>query len=145
MKKLIAFVCAMAFVLSLVGCGNTERMVWDWTQGLSQEDIACVTPWNDDPWLEDNAFEALNHAEILTLVVLLNKLTKDSFTENKNLAGITPTFGIGIMIASETYYINEADSPWGSLEIKYNEKMWWIDNAELLDFVQSVTNKKPTE
>ena len=49
------------------------------------------------------------------------------------------------MIASETYYINEADSPWGSLEIKYNEKMWWIDNAELLDFVQSVTNKKPTE
>ena len=140
MKRVTAFVFTLFFVLSLVECGNKEIMVWDWAQGLSQEDIASAALWR-----VDMASESLNKEETLTLVTLLNKLTKDSFTENKDLAGITPTFGIGITIASETYYINEADGPYGSLEIEYNEKMWWIDNAELYDFVQRVAATDPTE
>ena len=79
MRKLIAFVLAMICVLSLVGCSNKEAMVWEWAQGLNQEGIICATPWS-----EDKIFEALDGAETLDLVMLLNKLTKDSFTENFN-------------------------------------------------------------
>ena len=140
MKKLIALVLALVCALSFVGCSNNETTVWDWAQGLNQEDIVRATPWG-----EDNTFEVLNGAETLDLVMLLNKLSKDSFTENKDLVGGTPTFGIQIDIASETYYINESISQDGALEIKYNEKMWWIDSAELFNFVQRVTDTKLTE
>lgn len=140
MKKLIGLVLTLVCVLSLVGCSNEEATVWGWAQGLNQEDIVRATPW-----CEDNTFEALNGAQTLDLVMLLNKLSKDSFTENKDLVGGTPTFGIQIDIASETYYINESISQDGALEIKYNEKMWWIDNTELFDFVQRVTDTKLTE
>ena len=140
MKKLIALVLALVCVLGLVGCSNNEVKVWDWAQGLNQENITSATPWS-----EGSTFEALNDTEILDLVILLNKLTKDSFTENKKLTGSTPTFGIQIDIASETYYINHSIHPNGALEIKFNEKMWLIDNAELLGFIQIVADSIPTE
>ena len=140
MKKLIALVLVLVCVLGLVGCSNNEVKVWDWAQGLNQEDITSATPWS-----EGSTFEALNDTEILDLVILLNKLTKDSFTENKKLTGGTPTFGIQIVIASETYNINESIHPNGALELKYNEKMWLIDNAELLGFIQKVADSTPTE
>ena len=140
MKKLIALVLALVCVLGLVGCSNNEVKVWDWAQGLNQEDITSATPWS-----EGNTFEALNDTEILDLVILLNKLAKDSFTENKKLTGGTPTFGIQIVIASETYNINDSIHPNGALELKYNEKMWLIDDEELLDFILRVTGSTPTK
>lgn len=138
MKKLIAF--ALVCMLGLVGCSNNEVKVWDWAQGLKQEDIASATPWS-----EGNTFEPLNDTETLELVMLLNKLTKNSFTENKKLTGGTPTFGIQIDIASEIYNINHSIHPDGALEIRFNEKMWLIDNAELLGFIQKVAESTPTE
>ena len=146
MKKLISLVLAALCMLGLLGCSNKETKVWDWAQGLTQESILAATPWRHDE--EHKALDPLNAPETLELVTLLNKLTKDSFTENKHLAGITPTFGIQIKIASETYNINYAPSPYGkygTLEIGYDEKMWWIDNAELSDFVQRVTGTTATE
>ena len=86
MKKCIAFALAMICVLSLVGCSNKEAnkeaTVWGWAQGLNQKDITSATPWS-----QGKTFEALNSAERRELVRLLNKLTKDSFTENENLTG----------------------------------------------------------
>lgn len=146
MKKLISLVLAALCMLGLLGCSNKETKVWDWAQGLTQESILAATPWRHDE--EHKGLDPLNATKTLELVTLLNKLTKDSFTENKHLAGITPTFGIQIKIASETYNINFAPSPYGkygTLEIGYDEKMWWIDNAELSDFVQSVTGTTATE
>ena len=146
MKKLISLVLAALCMLGLLGCSNKESKVWDWAQGLTQESILAATPWRHDE--EHKVLDPLNATETLELVTLLNKLTKDSFTENKHLVGITPTFGIQIKIASETYNINFAPSPYGkygTLEIGYDEKMWWIDNAELSDFVQSVTGTTATE
>ena len=140
MKKCIAFVLATIFVISLIGCSNEETTVWDWAQGLKQEDITCATPW-----CEDKKFEALNGAVTLDLVMLLNKLTKDNFTENKDLTGGTPTFGIEIVIGSETYYINEYNGPNGALEIKHNEKQWIIDDTSLFDFIQGIVANVATE
>ena len=77
--------------------------------------------------------------------MLLNKLTKDSFTENKDLTGGTPTFGIEIVTGSETYYINEYNGPNGALEIKHNEKQWIIDDTSLFDFIQGIVANVATE
>lgn len=140
MKKCIAFVLVMLCVIGLVGCSNKETTVWDWAQGLNQEDITCATPWS-----EDKTFEALNGAETTDLVMLLNKLPKDSFTENKDLTGGTPTFGIEIVIGSETYYMNEYNGPNGALEIKHNEKQWIIDDTALFTFIQRIVANVATE
>lgn len=143
MKKLTAAILALVCVFSLVGCSDNEEKVWDWALRLNPEDITSAIPWQHD--VEYQEFAPLNDAETLELVMLLNELTKDSFTHNKHLQGGTPTYGIKIIIASETYYLNQAIGPHGSLEMSFNEKLWWIDNEELSSFVQRVTDSSPTE
>ena len=136
-KKVITLVLALIFVSGLAGCSEKKPTVYDWVRGLNQEDITSATPWR-----QDEAFEPLNETETLELVSLLNKLTENSFTENKHLRGGTPTFGVEIVSASETFYLNESNGPNGALEMSYGEKLWWIDSVELYDFVQRVTDTK---
>lgn len=143
MKKVIALVLALACVFSLAGCVNNKEKIWEWTQGLKKEDIICATPKRQDG--EFLVLEPLNDAQTLELVALLNNLTKESFTENKKLTGGTPTFSIEIVMDSETYHLNEANGPYGALEISYNEKLWWIDNPELSAFVEAVTGSASAE
>ena len=117
------------------GSSVDEATAWDWAQGLNPKDITSATPWS-----QDKTFEALDGAERRELVRLLNKLTKDSFTENENLTGGTPLFGIEIVIGSATYHINEYNGPNGRLEmVMYNEKQWIIDNDDLFTFIQEIT------
>ena len=145
MKKCIAFALAMICVLSLVGCSNKEAnkeaTVWGWAQGLNQKDITSATSWS-----QGKTFDALNGAEKRELVRLLNKLTKDSFTENENLTGGTPLFGIRIMIGSAIYSISEYNGPNGRLEmVMYNEKQWIIDDTALFAFIQEITGNVTLE
>ena len=138
MKKCITFVLVMICVLGLVGCSNKEAnkeaTVWGWAQGLNPKDITSATPWS-----QNKTFEALNGAERRELVRLLNKLTKDSFTENENLSGGTPLFGIEIVIGSATYNISDYHGPKGRLEIvMYNEEQWIIDNNDLFAFIRGI-------
>ena len=117
------------------GSSVDEATAWDWAQGLDQKDITSATPWS-----QGKTFDALNGAERRELVRLLNKLTKDSFTENEYLTGGTPLFGIRIVIGSATYHINEYNGPNGRLEIvMYNEEQWIIDNNDLFAFIQEIT------
>ena len=145
MKRLTAFVLVVLSVFAFVGCSGNEEKVWQWAQNLTQEDIISAIPRSGVDSDECIEFEPLNDAETLELVTLLNGLTKDSFTENKDLRGITPTFHLEIKIGSETYYINEANAPDGVLEMKYQEKQWWIDDAALTEFVKKVTNTQPVQ
>jgi len=140
MKKLIAFVLSLILALGLAGCAEKEPAIWEWAQALNQADIVSATPWSQDKWNQDGELEPLDDAETLELVTLLNNLTKDSFTHNKHLRGGTSTYGISIVIGSETYHLHQANGPHGALEVSYNEKLWWIDNGELSDFVLRVTN-----
>ena len=121
---------------------SVERaMVWEWAQEIKRADITYATPWS-----ESKTFEALNETETRGLVILLNKLTKDSFTENKELTGGTPSFGVEIVIGSECYYVNEYNGPNGRLElVRYNGKQWIIDNADLFAFIQEITGNVTSE
>ena len=140
MKKLMTFVLMLVCVLGLAGCSGRTATVWNWAKNVKQEDINAVTPWSDG-----NTLEPLDDTETLELITLLNKLTKDSFIENKELSGGTPTFGIQIDIASNTYNINDSIHPNGALEMNYNEKQWLINDEDLLSFIQKVAGVTPTE
>jgi len=149
MKKMIAFTLALLCVFWMAGCTNNQEKVWDWTQGLKEEDILVVMPWNQD--MENEEFRPLSEAEIREMVALLNKLTKNSFTENKKGVGITPTVGLQIEYSSGTCNLNYAPSPdgkYGMLEIGFlgdTGMPCWIDNAELLTFFERVTNHESAE
>ncbi len=127
--------------VGVVRLSVARAMVWDWAQEIKQADITYATPWS-----ESKTFEALNEAETRDLVMLLNKLTKDSFTENKELTGGTPSFGVEIVIGSECYYVNEYNGPNGRLElVRYNGKQWIIDNADLFAFIQEIAGNVISE
>lgn len=145
MKKILAYLFVLLYVFSFTGCSGKEASVWEWAQGFCQEDIVCATPWNQDKRNQNDAFAPLDDQENLELVTLLNALTKDNFTHNKHLRGGTPTYGLKIALASETYHLNQANGPYGALEVSYNGKLWWIDDAELSAFVQRVTTEDPTQ
>ena len=114
-------------------------------QNLTPEDLASAEVWSAGEGSYE--YEPLDDGEILELATLLNKLKKDSFTENKHLVGITPVVGINMTVASEVYHLNYSPSPngeHGMLEIGYGEKQWWIDHPALLDYFLKVIDGKPT-
>lgn len=149
MKKVIALVLVVGCVISCAGCVNSQEKIWDWARELKEEDILAVTPWNQDTENEESV--PLSEAEIHELVVLLNKLTKKSFTQNKKGVGITPTVGMQIELSSGTCVLNYAPSPYGKygmLEISFlgdDEMPWWVDSVELLTFFEKVTDSAPAE
>ncbi len=123
----------LTFVLAMAGCGsgNQKGDPWVWVQALKADDISSVAIWYDN---EEQV--ALSPDEIAKLITLLNDLKQSDFTENEELTGGTPAYGVQITTADDTYYINEAIAPSGTLEIKYGEKMWWIDNEALSSFIK---------
>ena len=149
MKKAIVLVLVVACVISCAGCANSQVKIWDWAQELKEEDILAVTPRNQDA--ENEEFAPLSKAEIHELVVLLNKLTKRNFTQNKKGVGITPTVGMRIELSSGTCVLNYAPSPYGKygmLEISFlgdDEMPWWVDSVELLTFFEKVTDSASAE
>ena len=108
--------------------------MWDWAQRLTCEDITSAIPQS-----EFQKLEALDDAQTIELVALLNGLTKENFTHNRHLRGGTPTYRLELNIGSEIYYLNESIAPDGALEMEYNGKQWWIDSEALSNFVKRVT------
>jgi len=134
-KKLVVAI----LVVLLVACIPVAVFFWrhpsaspaEWAQELSEESLSVVV-WDDfGEW-------ALSDEEIRTLTTILNGLQPDAFHENKRQAGITPAFGIRLSVGDKEYYINEADSPAGQMEMGYQGKMWWIQSDSLYELVRSL-------
>lgn len=143
MKRILLIILSLTCVLALAGCSDSKANVWNWVQELDPEDIDSAQMWNNTAgdWIE----KPLDDGQIQELVALLNALPQDSFTYNKHNRGGTSTYGIRICIASETFHLHQANGPHGSLEMEFEEKLWWIDNEALSDFVQKVTGVTDTE
>ena len=140
MKKLISLILVLLCLCSLAACAKDQPKVWEWAQTINRKEISSSEIWSTD---DENI--PLDEAQIIELVTLLNNLTKHSFTENKKLVGITPLVGIKMQIDAESYHINYAPSPngkHGMLEISYGEKLWWIDDAALLEYFMTVIDGK---
>ncbi len=137
MKKFAALILAAVCILSLASCSaKREKEICIWTHDLKAEDITSALAWSWDG--ENDVQNYLSQDETAELVSLLNKLTDDSFTENSECVGGTPEYGIVLEIDGEYFCINQSIAPQGALETEYGDKLWWIDNDELTDFVKSV-------
>lgn len=133
----VLLIAAAAAACTFTGVKDTP---WRWAQALNPDDITSAVPWNDN-----NDIEILSSDEIETFTSLMNGLNKSDFTENKQLAGGTPEYGLRLQTPEGNYNINQSIAPYGALEIKYAGKQWWIESDELDSFVQSVTGKKSTD
>lgn len=138
MKKALAMVLAIMCVLALAGCGaDPAEAVCSWMQNLKADDISETLAWNMST-TEDLRAE-LTQEQTAELVSLLNALTEENFTDNSEFVGGTAEFGVTLKIDGKYYNINQSIDPRGDLEVEYGEKLWWIDNDALTDFVKSVT------
>lgn len=142
-KPKMLWITAAAAVLvaaAAAGCtftGANTGAPWTWAQELNAGDIISVSIADSDSRLSDG--------DIKELVSLLNGLEKGDFTENKDLEGGTPTYGLMIETSDGMCPLNGSIAPHGDLEIIYGEKQWWIDNDELSAFVMKVTALKSAE
>lgn len=138
MKKALAMALAIMCVLALAGCGtNPAKEVLPWMQNLKADDISEVQVWNMST--AEDLKKVLTKEETAELVSLLNALTEENFTDNSEFVGGTAEFGVTLKIDGKYYNINQSIDPRGDLEVGYGEKLWWIDNDALTDFVKSVT------
>ena len=136
---LYTMIAVLVITAVAVGCTFTgakeSDTPWNWAQALTSEEITSVTLWGD------NGNVTLTDEESADLVRLLNTLEKRDFTENDQLTGGTPTYGLTVQTANGEYNINESIAPAGSLEINYKDKQWWIDDDDLEKFIREI----PTE
>ena len=89
-----------------------------------------------------SVYEPLADADIARLLTLMNALEQERFSENTELTGGTPTYGLQIKTTDGTFNINESIAPSGSLEITYKGSLWWIDSDALHDFILSLGDNK---
>lgn len=130
----VPLIAAVAAGCTFTGAKGTEGP-WNWSQELSTEHVTGVVPWTAVPGSGESDFPKLSDEETDTLVRLLNALKRGDFTENSELTGGTPTYGLRIQTSAGTYHLNESIAPAGALEMRYNDTQWWIDSVELTEFV----------
>lgn len=134
---LYTLIAVVVIVATVVGCTFTgakkTNTPWNWAQNLTSEDIASVELWSD----KGNV--SLTDGERADFVRILNALEMKDFTENTQLTGGTPTYGLTVQTANGEYHINESIAPSGSLEmVGYGDKQWWIDNDALAEFIRTL-------
>lgn len=133
---LYTMIAVLVITAVAVGCTFTgaeeSDTPWNWAQALTSEEITSVTLWGD------NGNVTLTDEESADLVRRLNALEKRDFTENDQLTGGTPTYGLTVQTANGEYNINESIAPAGSLEMNYGDKQWWIDDDDLEKFIREI-------
>lgn len=133
---LYTLIAVVVIVAIVVGCTFTgakkTNTPWNWAQNLTSEDISSVELWSD------RGNVSLTDGEHADFVRILNALEKKDFTENGQLTGGTPTYGLTVQTSDGEYHISESIAPSGSLEMGYGDKQWWIDNDALTAFIRTL-------
>lgn len=129
----VAVIVTVVVFCTFTGAEKSDTP-WNWAQTLSTGEITSpVSLWNSD-----GSNTTLNDEESAELVEILNTLRKEKFTENTELSGGTPSYGLTVQTADGEYHINESIAAFGSLEMSYGDSLWWIENNELTAFVKSL-------
>jgi len=133
-KKTIFTVLSGIFIFSLLlGCSkNDKEPLADWLRHLDEEQLVVYF------WSKGGEEKRLAEDEVRKLVSIIDSLTEASLTENERLEGITPEFGLHLVVEGENYYINQADAPKGQSEIGFHDQQWWIESSDLQDYMLSL-------
>jgi len=138
MKRAIVFVLILACcMMILVGC-NAHQDKADlvrWLHSIDKENTE-VYLWNSD--CESDGAECslpLKEDEVECLTGIFADLSSADITLNKDLIDDTLDYGLLLVVDGVKCCISGADTPYGSSEICFREKQWWIDQHELRDFM----------
>ena len=134
MKKVITTFIAILGIVLLVGCRlNADKAeLLDWMHSLNEDNIEVYF------WSYDMATEQLLSAkDAQTLMSIFAAINIENLTENKELAGSTPEYGLRLVVNEKSYYLIQADAPKGQCEISFHNKQWWIESVELRKFMCS--------
>ena len=132
MKKIISITFIFSIIILLVGCGpyGSKAKLLDWLHSVSHDDIEAY-------FWRNNAEHLLSSNDLQSRMIIFNDIKIEDLTENKELAGITPEYGLRLIVNEQDYHINQADAPGGQSEISFRNKQWWIENTELYDFMRN--------
>lgn len=136
----VLLIAAVAVGCTFTGAKNDEDTPWAWAQDINTDRVTSAVPWG-----HTGDFENLIDTEIETLISLLNNLKQGDYTENTELVGGTPTYGLRIETTDGSFNINESIAPAGALEIKYKNSQWWINNEALHDFIKNLVADNHSE
>lgn len=161
-KCKIAILTAVIIVLALVlaGCGGSSYDTpWEWVQNLSSKDIESAFFWykqeksdNDADTADDAEAETedkeaedageqkieLSEKDVDKLFTLLYRLGESNFTENTKSSDSTRDYGLMInMTDGNVYYILPSVDQQGALEMRYGNKMWFVESKKLTEFIES--------
>ena len=121
----------LLLLLVCTGCARPDGLV-KWAQSLKAEDVTAAYIWcysSKEP--ERGGELSLTQEQIEAVVAQINTITEDQLTWNKELAGITPEYGLRLICGEKEYNINHADAPGGGLETHWKNAQWWIENPAL--------------
>lgn len=136
MKKIIV-ACLFCMFILLAGCSAGDKADFiEWMHEMEAEQTE-VFFWSQPIMGNPGGETELTPEEEQELLSILDGLTKESMTWNKHLAGITPEYGFHLVVSGEDYNIDQAGAPHGQTEISYQGKQWWIESADLFEFLKS--------
>ena len=135
MKKIIVTgIIIICICILFVGCANRDKAALaEWLQSIGNENVE-VYFWRDLGIDE----RLLSKDEVQTFCTILAGITSDKLTWNRELAGITPEYGLRLVIDEEVWWINQEDGPYGQSDFYFRKKQWCIDSLELSDFMNSL-------
>lgn len=149
-KTKIVFITVTLIILALAlaGCGKTvEDTPWKWVQNLKSADIESAAFWCSPEYLnagdDDNEITQaqefkLDEKQLDKLFTILYRLEESNFSENTADADKTPLYGLKITMADGTEYnISRSEEAEGPFEMNYADKKWWIDSANLNEFIDT--------
>ena len=131
MKKVIAFLISAVLLFSVFGCEDKRVELVEYLNELKSEDIESVKGWSEGKGLFKVSDEQADR-----LIVLLNRVSKEIVTENRDLCGTTPLFGVIIETKQYRISIIESIAPYGALEVAFNGTQFWIDDDEMRKAVE---------
>jgi|GEM_PF-4989370 len=147
---LIFFVIVCAILLSACQTKQTETP-WRLASTLSEDMVNLAVVWaNLDGHVQNRALTADETEELIDLI---NQIPETAYTENSDLSGSTPEYGVEIICDNMTLRLNQNIGPYGAIELAVNQKnsndgnvkQWHVDSNDLSNLLVLLSGYKKSE
>lgn len=131
----------------LTRVSNSE--LYEWIHRVSFDNESNVHLWVYSPYAEKENWShgekiPLSDDKVREFEDVLHQIDQKELTLNKENAGITPEWGISFTLNGEDFHIDQADAPYGALEVGFDDRQWWIDNEKLEQLLRSWVSETRT-